>query len=546
MAYNWPAENLTVQEKVGVGTETPTEKLEVKGNLKLNTGVAIGEFSSDTTFATPTHQAVPTTQAVKTYVNAQVAAVTTALATKAEKGGSLTQSFQTDNLTVQGNLEVTGQTTFRNIEQHQGDLELGNEDTDQVKIHGKLLSTHSSGTLQVVSPLQVVGTITANKFVGDGSDLTGLSGITQWFSGAGGTLFYNGGNVGIGIDTPQAKLDVKGAIRAGNSDIYFSETNHNHTGLGNPAGFAAIENAADYGALMILGRSGTPKGRYVRLWDYLQVNGGMDITGNMGIGTATPNDRLDVAGGLRVLTGANPIRFTSDWSGFPDAATNQAEISNDTGSYKTLMIVGNKSAGLGRRVSIWDRLEVNGQMNIYSGTNPAILRIQSASGFGAARIEFWSDPQGSPSEWRPSFIQSTDQGTWTGGLAFFVNGQGIGQRTGAIEVMRINQGVVRVNGIVQQSSSRSVKENIGQLSAQEAVTTLEQLSPVKFNYKADLDQEQHIGFIAEEVPDLVASLDRKFLSSMDIVAVLTKVLQEQQQTIATLADRLNTLEAKQG
>ena len=326
MAYNWPAENLTVQEKVGVGTETPTEKLEVKGNLKLNTGVAIGEFSSDTTFATPTHQAVPTTQAVKTYVNAQVAAVTTALATKAEKGGSLTQNFQTDNLTVQGNLEVTGQTTFRNIEQHQGDLELGNEDTDQVKIHGKLLSTHSSGTLQVVSPLQVVGTITANKFVGDGSDLTG---ITQWVSGAGGTLFYNGGNVGIGLDTPQAKLDVKGAIRAGNSDIYFSETNHNHTGLGNPAGFAAIENASEYGALMILGRAGTAKGRYVRLWDYLQVNGGLDITGNVGIGTETPDRKLVVRGGETSLQ-------QEDWQTptFQSGWVNYGGVFNPAGYFK--------------------------------------------------------------------------------------------------------------------------------------------------------------------------------------------------------------------
>lgn len=39
----------------------------------------------------------------------------------------------------------------------------------------------------------------------------------------------------------------------------------------------------------------------------------------------------------------------------------RAEIANDTGSYKTLMILGNKSADGGtRRVGIWDRLDVNG------------------------------------------------------------------------------------------------------------------------------------------------------------------------------------------
>jgi hypothetical protein len=102
------------------------------------------------------------------------------------------------------------------------------------------------------------------------------------------------GNVGIGTTEPKAKQDVQGNIHAGNSDIYFTKVDHNHTGIGNTAGYAAIENAADYGALMILGRSGTQKGRYVRLWDYLQINGSMDITGNVGIGTASPDRPLAV------------------------------------------------------------------------------------------------------------------------------------------------------------------------------------------------------------------------------------------------------------
>ena len=163
MSFNWPADDLTVKEKVGVGTETPSERLEVKGNIKLNSGVAVGEFSSDGTFASPSNQSVPTTQAIKTYVDTQVATVNTALATKADKGGSLAQNFQANNLTVQGTLEVTGQTTFRNIEQHQGDLELGDADTDQVRIHGVVRSTHSSGMLQIGNPMKVTGTVTADQ-----------------------------------------------------------------------------------------------------------------------------------------------------------------------------------------------------------------------------------------------------------------------------------------------------------------------------------------------------------------------------------------------
>ena len=60
--------------------------------------------------------------------------------------------------------------------------------------------------------------------------------------------------------------------------------------------------------------------------------------------------------------------------------------------------------------------------------------------------------------------------------------------------------------------------------------TLATLDPVKFNYKSDTS-EKHVGFIAEDVPGLVATKDGKGLSPMDIVAVLTKVVQEQQRKL---------------
>jgi len=80
------------------------------------------------------------------------------------------------------------------------------------------------------------------------------------------------------------------------------------------------------------------------------------------------------------------------------------------------------------------------------------------------------------------------------------------------------------------ASSRSLKENIRALRAEDAYETLLNLAPVRFNYKADTTDEC-LGFIAEDVPSLVATGDRKGLSPMDIVAVLTKVVQEQQKTI---------------
>jgi hypothetical protein len=82
-------------------------------------------------------------------------------------------------------------------------------------------------------------------------------------------------------------------------------------------------------------------------------------------------------------------------------------------------------------------------------------------------------------------------------------------------------------GVWTNASSIALKENISALGSDEAATTLQALNPVKYNYKAEKD-ENHVGFIAEEVPELVAMKDRKSLSPMDIVAVLTKVTQDQQ------------------
>jgi Chaperone of endosialidase len=118
-------------------------------------------------------------------------------------------------------------------------------------------------------------------------------------------------------------------------------------------------------------------------------------------------------------------------------------------------------------------------------------------------------------------------------------------------------------GVWANSSSRELKENIENISADEAMEALAGLEPVKYNYRAD-KTDGHLGFIAEDVPDLVAAKDRKTMSPMDVTAVLTKVVQQQQkivqeqqklmqeqqtltlrqqQVIANLQSRLEALEA---
>ena len=92
-------------------------------------------------------------------------------------------------------------------------------------------------------------------------------------------------------------------------------------------------------------------------------------------------------------------------------------------------------------------------------------------------------------------------------------------------------------GVWTNSSSREKKENITELSVEEALAALAGLKPVQFNYRNEAG-ESYVGFIAEDVPELVATGDREGLSAMDIVAVLTRVIQAQQQKIEELEARI--------
>jgi hypothetical protein len=92
-------------------------------------------------------------------------------------------------------------------------------------------------------------------------------------------------------------------------------------------------------------------------------------------------------------------------------------------------------------------------------------------------------------------------------------------------------------GVWTNASSREYKDNVHTLTAAAADKALEALDPVTFTYKNDGAHER-VGFIAEDVPELVAMPDRKGLSPMDIVAVLTKVVQEQRERLAAQEEKL--------
>jgi len=98
---------------------------------------------------------------------------------------------------------------------------------------------------------------------------------------------------------------------------------------------------------------------------------------------------------------------------------------------------------------------------------------------------------------------------------------------------------VRYYGSLSQVSTRSIKEDITALDADEAACILDGLDPVRYRLIADEEKAPHLGFIAEEVPDAIATPERGAIVNAHIVAVLTRVVKDQQRKLVELTRRLD-------
>lgn len=131
------------------------------------------------------------------------------------------------------------------------------------------------------------------------------------------------------------------------------------------------------------------------------------------------------------------------------------------------------------------------------------------------------------------------------------------QATGARELELINTTAVAANvelhlanggtnigGQWLNASSRSYKENINELSSEAAMQALKGLKSVTYQFKRDANKEQRVGFIAEDVPSLLATKDRKTVDSLQIISVLTKAVQVVQAESEAKDLKIAEMEAK--
>jgi hypothetical protein len=281
--------------------------------------------------------------------------------------------------------------------------------------------------------------------------------------------------------------------------------------------------------------------------------------GNVGIGTVTPGYQLDVGSG----TGYQYFRLNSGNSSYNGSAVlfeNAGSLFSAIGNYSGIyggafnnaltlytnsanVLIPNGNVGIGT-VSPYATLDIR------SGTNERLL-VRAASG-GGMSIGSVNDAN---SLFQPVEIDGSS-------IALMVGNVGIGTTSPGYPLTV--SGIAYISSTAYATSfvptsDRRLKDQISTLPSG-ALDLVEQLRPVSFVWKHPKDDSmngQQIGFIAQEVEKVVPSMvitrhdpeKTKGLKYNEIVAILTKAVQEQQAEIKQLrsshqADQVEIIKLK--
>jgi hypothetical protein len=246
--------------------------------------------------------------------------------------------------------------------------------------------------------------------------------------------------------------------------------------------------------------------------------------------------------------GSNTTNYVPRWNGSQLVSGNIYDDGTDVIILRNLEVIGPNNGLVYLSDNINDNTSKGARMvlNHYSNAQLPVYLFGAASTGAQNYVAFGGgNTIGNAATQLDLFTaENTTTPVGTSRLTIIGNGNvGIGTQAPSYPLQMASGAHVTAGGEWTNASSRDYKDNIRGLKAEDAIQTLQGLTPVTFNYKVS-PEENHVGFVAEEVPDLIATKDRKGLSPMDIVAVLTKVVQEQQKTISSLREEMNELKGR--
>ncbi|MCK5058661.1 MAG: tail fiber domain-containing protein [Candidatus Aminicenantes bacterium] len=346
-----------------------------------------------------------------------------------------------------------------------------------------------------------------NTFLGQAAGYSNKTGDGNTFVG------YNAGyknttgqsNIFMGVWTGYNNTTGAANIMVGNYAGYRNTDGSSNTFVGNRAGYDNTSGSGNTFSGNLAGVVNTTgcENTFIGYWA-----GKSNTEGNN-------NTFLGNYAGLSNTTGIGNV-FLGSQAGYIETGSNKLYIDNsDTnspliyGEFDNNIVTVNGKLGIGTKTPGWPmELETTGSNACFvvDRTDGATNYINATASFGN-----FGTVTNHP-------LRLVVNSTWK----MMINPDG--------SLSMSNGATCTAGGAWLSASSRDLKENIDSLSTGEALDVLNKLNPVKYNYKVD-KEDKYVGFIAEDVPELVATADRKGLSAMDISAVLTRVVQEQQKMI---------------
>jgi len=342
------------------------------------------------------------------------------------------------------------------------------------------------------------------------------------------------GNLGIGTTSPTSKLQVAGAVAAGNDG---SAVSYYYTGgmaiRGSSAGALFIDTAASGGTDIIFRPAVTERMR-------------LDSSGNLGIGTASPAYRLDVqhttngigmrlrntSTGVELATRTDATTSGIDAGNAPNGMTFSLNTVEGMRLTSTGLGIGTASPGYrlhvaqasGNDIGFFGTSAGGGGRIVFSDGNSGTAASVPRIGANANDLLFYTNISGN---------SATERARITSGGEVYIAGT---TDQGAYNLQVNGTGVWGAGAYVNGSDAR-LKDNIQSLDA--ALDVVKAMRPVTFQYKADYSKDQSVqpGFIAQELQEAMAGkpyLDGIVQSGpeylnvayQNIIPILVKAIQE--------------------
>ncbi len=513
-----PTERLRILAtgEVGIGTPTPTQRLEVVGTVKATAfegdGVRLtGVSASD---ATKVAKAGDTMSGALAITAADIGL---SLANHAAVGGRLTVGGPVGIGTMNpGTALHVWQSRF-------GNFPIAIEPGGWGVIG---FNSYWNGSGRVYAVNGFSGAIALSADDGSFHFVTGPSGLQGNGTGEMDRMVItNAGHVGIGTTNPGAPLHVAQYMAVGPFAATTGQGGIDVTGPVAEFSFVrrsliswpAVPAAGD--RFVWYNPDGTARLWTERMGDLLTVTS----LGNVGIGTTNPGAPLHVAqymavGPFAATTGQGGIDVTGPVAEFGFVRRNLI-------SWPAVPAPGDRFVwynpdGTARLWAerVGDLLTVTSLGNVGIGTTVPATKVHVIG----ARIRLE----------KAGTIQRLD--LRADGSALDI------ESAGADLYLNNNNLAVRIRNLIQ-GSSREWKDDVAALSSEDATQLLDHLNPTTFTFKEDASRQSHLGFVAEEVPDRVATHDKKGFSPVAIIAVLTKVVKEQQKQIAAFREEMALL-----